>query len=123
MGAASLVCRLALASVFVTAGVAKLADRGGTRRALAEFGVPGRFGGSTSMLLPALELAVAAALIPSFTARAGAIAAAALLAGFTAAIAAANLRGRAAECHCFGQLHSAPAGRGTLIRNACLLAL
>jgi peroxiredoxin len=29
-------------------------------------------------------------------------------------------KGRAPDCHCFGQLHSAPAGRTTLIRNAVL---
>jgi peroxiredoxin/uncharacterized membrane protein YphA (DoxX/SURF4 family) len=123
MGAALLVCRLALASVFVTAGVAKLADPSGTRRAVADFGVPERFALTISKLLPAAELALAAALVPTATARAGAIAAAALLTLFTAAIAAAIVRGRTPDCHCFGQLHSAPAGRGALIRNACLLAL
>jgi peroxiredoxin len=31
-------------------------------------------------------------------------------------------RGRKPDCHCFGQLHSAPVGRPTLIRNAVLAA-
>ena len=32
-------------------------------------------------------------------------------------------RGRPPECHCFGQLHSAPAGWPTLVRNALLAAI
>ena len=35
----------------------------------------------------------------------------------------ANLRGRAPDCHCFGQLHSAPAGREALVRNGVLAVL
>ena len=38
-------------------------------------------------------------------------------------IARAISRGEAPDCHCFGQLHSAPAGRGTLARNGVLAAL
>ena len=40
MDAALLEARLLLASVFVVAGVAKLADRAGSRQAMADFGVP-----------------------------------------------------------------------------------
>src|SRR6185295_449252 len=32
-------------------------------------------------------------------------------------------RGREPECHCFGQLQSSPAGRGTLLRNGVLALL
>ena len=32
-------------------------------------------------------------------------------------------RGRTPECHCFGQLHSAPAGWKTLARNGALAAV
>jgi peroxiredoxin len=32
-------------------------------------------------------------------------------------------QGEAPDCHCFGQIHSAPAGRGTLARNGVLAAL
>ena len=42
---------------------------------------------------------------------------------FSVAIALSLARGRAPECHCFGQLHSAPAGPMTLARNAVLAAL
>jgi peroxiredoxin len=33
------------------------------------------------------------------------------------------VRGRKPDCHCFGQLHSEPVGRQTLIRNAVLAAV
>ena len=54
---------------------------------------------------------------------AGAIAAVVLLVCFCAAIAIAMLRGEEPQCHCFGQLHSAPAGAGALVRNALLAGL
>ena len=40
MDAALLIARLLLALVFVVAGVAKLADRAGSRQAAVDFGVP-----------------------------------------------------------------------------------
>jgi uncharacterized membrane protein YphA (DoxX/SURF4 family) len=76
MGAALLVCRLFLASVFVIAGVAKLADLSGSRRAVAAFGVPERVSTLVGSLLPVAEVTVGVALIPSFSARFGALAAA-----------------------------------------------
>ena len=39
----------------------------------------------------------------------------------SAAIAIAMARGKAPDCHCFGQLHSAPAGWKTLARNGVLV--
>jgi peroxiredoxin len=71
-------------------------------------------------VLPIAELLTAAALLVQSSARWGALAALALLTVFAAGIASAMFRGAAPECHCFGQLHSAPAGPGTLIRNAVL---
>jgi thiol-disulfide isomerase/thioredoxin len=78
------------------------------------------------VLAPALilaELAVAALLIPGSTAVAGAAGALALLLLFSGAIATSLARGRAPDCHCFGSLHSAPAGPATLARNGALAAL
>jgi thiol-disulfide isomerase/thioredoxin len=115
--------RLLLVAVFVVAAVTKLLDRGGTRHALAEFGAPQALAGALAILLPLAELAVAALLIPTATAVAGAAGAVALLALFSAAIAISLARGRAPDCHCFGQLHSEPAGPRTLARNAALAAV
>jgi uncharacterized membrane protein YphA (DoxX/SURF4 family)/peroxiredoxin len=115
--------RVVLAIVFAVAGVAKLLDRAGTRRSLAEFGVPGRALPVAALLLPLVELATAVALIPAGSARWGALAAMALLLIFIGGIANALAHGEAPDCHCFGQVHSTPAGRGALARNAVLAAL
>jgi methylamine dehydrogenase accessory protein MauD len=123
MGSLVLGARLLLAVVFATAAVAKLFDRPGSRRALADFGVPERVVPVVAFLLPLCELGVAAALVPQPTARWGALAALVLLSAFIAGIANAMRRGQAPDCHCFGQLHSAPAERGTLARNGALAAL
>jgi len=123
MGAALLVCRVVLAGVFICAGVAKLADLAGSRRAVISFGVPERLAGVVGTLLPVAELIVGVALIPAVSAPFGALGAAALLICFAAAIGNALAHGRSPDCHCFGQVHSAPAGWGTLARDLVLLAV
>jgi peroxiredoxin len=118
-----LITRLLLALVFVIAGAAKLADRSGSRQALIDFGVPTILARPLGILLPLAELAVAAALIPTSTAWWGAAGALALLLLFVVGIGVSLARGRQPECHCFGQLHSAPAGWKTLARNGVLAAV
>jgi thiol-disulfide isomerase/thioredoxin/uncharacterized membrane protein YphA (DoxX/SURF4 family) len=118
-----LIARLLFASIFAVAGVAKLADREGSRQAALDFGVPSVLAAPLGVLLPLAELAVAFALIPAATATWGAVGALALLLLFVAGIGANLARGREPECHCFGQLHSAPAGWKTLARNAALAVL
>jgi peroxiredoxin len=118
-----LVGRLTLAGVFALAGVAKLADRRGSRQAIVDFGLPSFLVGSLGLLLPISELAVAATLIPATTALWGAVGALALLLLFVTGIAMNLARGRKPDCHCFGQLHSAPAGWKSLARNGALAVL
>ena len=115
-----LLVRLVLAVVLAVAGVAKLADRAGSRRAVVDFGVPERFASLVALLLPLAELTAAALLVPRATARLGALLALLLLAFFVAAIAVNLSNGRRPDCHCFGQLHSAPVGWPTLVRNVVL---
>jgi len=115
--------RVALAGVFAVAGVAKLADSAGSRRTLAEFGVPVRAVTTAAILLPLFELATAIALIPPATARWGALAALVLVLSFIGGIANALRHGQTPDCHCFGQVYSAPAGRSAVVRNAVLGAL
>jgi peroxiredoxin/uncharacterized membrane protein YphA (DoxX/SURF4 family) len=119
----ALAARLLLAIVFAAAAVGKLHDQPGGRRALAGFGIPERSVAPVAVLLPLAELATAVALVPRSSARWGAIAALFLLLLFVAGIARAMSRGEAPDCHCFGHLGSAPAGRRTLIRNAVLALL
>ena len=105
------------------AGVAKLADRAGSRRAVTDFGAPAVLAAPLGILVPLAELAVAALLIPSSTAPWGALGALSLLLLFVVGIAANLVRGRKPDCHCFGQLHSAPAGWSTLAHNGLLAAV
>jgi peroxiredoxin len=106
--------------VFAAAGAAKLADRDGARKAAVDFGAPEALAGPLAIALPLAELAAAGLLLPESTARWGALAAFALLAVFSGAIALALARGQAPDCHCFGQLHSEPAGWKALARNGLL---
>ena len=123
MGTALLVARLLLVGVFAVAGVAKLADRAGSRQAIADFGVPAPLAAPLGILLALAELAIAGALIPTASAWWAALGALALLLLFAAGININLARGRRPDCHCFGQLHSAPAGWRTLARNVGLAAV
>jgi uncharacterized membrane protein YphA (DoxX/SURF4 family)/thiol-disulfide isomerase/thioredoxin len=120
---ALLLARLALAVVFATAAVAKLLDLSGSRAALTGFGVPAPLAAVGGTLLPLAELAVAIAVVPAPTARWAAVGAVVLLLSFIGAIARSLARGQAPDCHCFGQVHSEPAGGRTLARNLALAAL
>jgi peroxiredoxin/uncharacterized membrane protein YphA (DoxX/SURF4 family) len=120
LDAALVVARVLLALVFLSAGAAKLADREGSRRAIVEFGVPSALAAPLALLLPLGELAVAASLLPASTTWWGALGALALLSVFVVGISVNLARGRTPDCHCFGQLHSAPAGWKTLARNGVL---
>jgi uncharacterized membrane protein YphA (DoxX/SURF4 family)/peroxiredoxin len=120
MNDALVIARLGLAAVFVVAGVTKLADRPGTRQALANFGVPARLVDPFALLLPLAELAAATALVFPTTARWGAAGSLVLLALFAVGLTRVLRRGEAPDCHCFGQLHSKPASRTTVARNVVL---
>jgi Methylamine utilisation protein MauE len=109
-----------LALVLIAAGVGKLLDRPGSRAALQDFGVPKRWSAAGGLLLPFFELAAAAALLIEPLARLGAGLGLLLLAAFCLGIANAMRQGREPDCHCFGQLHSEPAGPATIARNAAL---
>jgi peroxiredoxin len=123
MSTAMLVARLLLALVFGAAGVAKLADREGSRQAIIDFGLPSALAAPLGLLLPLAELTVAATLLPPSTAWWGALGALGLLSVFVVGITYNLARGRKPDCHCFGQLHSAPAGWKTLARNGVLAAV
>ncbi len=123
MDIALLLARLVLAAVFVVAGVAKLADRAGSRQAMRGFGVPERLAAPAGLALPIAEIAVAVLLLPLATAWWGGLGALVLLLAFVLGIGYNLARGRQPDCHCFGQLHSEPAGVPTLIRNGFLAAV
>ena len=118
-----MVGRLALALVFAVAAVGKLADRPGVVTAATGLGVPAGMARPVAVLLPSAELAVAAALLWTPSAVAGAAAGLFLLALLTCLVALNLRRGRRPSCHCFGRLDDAPIGAGTVVRNLVLMAV
>ena len=122
LGSVLLASRVILSIIFAVAGIAKLRDPAGTAQMLHDFGLPRGSAGIFARLLPLGELIIAAALLPTASARWGGVAALVLLAAFTAAIVVNLALGRKPACRCFGQVASAPIGAATLARNVVLLA-
>jgi len=118
-----LVLRLLLAIVFGVAGITKLADLPGSRSATREFGVPTQLATIAGVALPVIELTVAILLLPLATAWWAALAGLGLMLAFIAGIIYNLSKGRKPDCHCFGQVYSAPIGRSTLIRNSVFAAM
>lgn len=118
-----IVLRLVLVVVFGIAGVAKLADREGARKALLGFGFPEKLTALFAWLLPILEITVAIVLLPVATAWFGAIGALLLLVVFLVGISVNLAQGKTPNCHCFGQLHSEPVSWKIFARNLVLAAM
>jgi thiol-disulfide isomerase/thioredoxin/uncharacterized membrane protein YphA (DoxX/SURF4 family) len=123
MNELAVVSRLFLAGVFAIAGLAKLRDVEGFGRSVGDFGVPAASARLVTRLVPVAEILCALSLLSAASVWWGAVGAIALLALFTLAIVVNLLRGRAPECHCFGQLRSAPIGWNSVVRNAVLAGL
>ncbi len=115
--------RLVLAGVFAVSGVGKLLDLKGSETAMRGFGLPDRLAKPAGIALPFVEVLVALLLLPVATATFGAWAALALLVAFIAGISYNLAKGQRPDCHCFGQFHSEPIGKPTLIRNGVLAAV
>jgi uncharacterized membrane protein YphA (DoxX/SURF4 family) len=115
--------RILLAAVFAVAAAGKLIDPEGTRATLAEFGVPESLHRTLAIALPLTELAIAVALLPSATAAWAGVAAALLLAAFTAEVTRVLARGKAVDCNCFGSLGPSRITGWTAARNAGLFLL
>lgn len=122
MSELALAAQWALAAVLLVSGVAKLADRSRTADAVVGFGVPEQLRWAAP-IVPVIELALAAMLVVSATARWGALGAAALLAVFSIAVVVNLARGRRPACNCFGRLDAGPIGGRTLVRNAALIGV
>lgn len=123
MGVVGLVAALALAAVFAVSGVAKLLDPGGTREAVAGFGVPSGLAGLVAAGLAPAELVAALLLLIPATSLVGLVLAVVLLAGFTTAVVVALRAGRRPECHCFGRIGGADISGRTIARNGVLAVL
>lgn len=118
-----LITRMILVGVFGLAGITKLADLDGSREAMKGFGVPLRLAAPAGLALPLVELAIAALLLPLATSWWAALAGLGLMVAFIVGIFYNLHQGRRPNCHCFGQVYSAPIGRETLIRDGTFSAL
>ena len=114
--------RLALAGIFIVAGLTKLRHLQRTREDFAALGLPAWIVPTASVLLPIIELAVAAMLLIQPLADLGAGCALGLLGLFAIVIAFNLWRGRHPACACFGSLSRSRIGAGTLLRNILLMA-
>ncbi|MEY2567031.1 MAG: hypothetical protein QOE35_1560 [Actinomycetota bacterium] len=110
--------RVVVGLVLLLAGALKTRDETWPASA-AGFGLPR----PAARVLPWLEVALGALLVAQAGGRWTSMAATALLAGFTAAIAAHVARHDDVPCACFGALSSAPVSGRTIVRNAVLVAL
>jgi hypothetical protein len=117
------IARLILSAVFALSAFGKLADRPGSRKAVAEFGVPAGWVSTVAWGLPAVEGCLAGALLPGVTAPWAGLAALLLICVFTVVVARLLRRGLRPACSCFGTLSEAPIGLATVLRNGVLMAL
>jgi Thiol-disulfide isomerase and thioredoxins len=118
-----LLIRLFLAGLFGVAGVAKLMDQPGAEKAVTDFGIPADLAKPAAFLLSAGEIGLAVLLLFTTTSWLGALGSLILLLVFIAGMIYQLASGKEADCHCFGQLHSEPVSKKSLIRNALFSAL
>lgn len=118
-----LIIRLALFGVFALAAIGKLMDREGSEKAMRQFGVSDTFAKLFAHTLPVIELVIAFGLLFTATSWYSAVAATVLLLAFTVGMAWQMAKGKAPDCHCFGQIHSEPVSGKSLARNAVFVVL
>lgn len=112
--------RIFLFGVFALAGVSKLLDLEGSEKAVKDFGTPAEFAKTFAIALPVAEIIFAVCLLFVGTSWLGAVGALVLLLSFIGAMIWQMAQGNAPDCHCFGQIHSEPVGKKSLIRNVVL---
>lgn len=112
-----LLTRLLLSGIFMLAGLGKLLDREGSEKAVKEFGLPANLAPAVAIGLPIAELVIGVLLLFTFSSWLAALAGLVLLFAFISGMVYQMAQGRAPDCHCFGQIHSEPVGKTSLIRN------
>ena len=120
-----LIIRLILFGVFALAAIGKFLDLKGSEKAVKGFGTPDEFAKTFAIALPFAEIIFAFCLLFVSTSWIGAIGGLILLLTFTGGMLWQMSQGNAPDCHCFGQIHSEPVSRKSLVRNIIfsLLAL
>ncbi len=118
-----LLIRIILAAIFALAGIGKMLDLEGSKKAIRDFGVPEMLAKPFSVGLPAVEIVVAILLLFAQSAWFGAIGGFLLLAIFIGGMAFQMAKGKTPDCHCFGAIHSEPVSPKGVIRNAIFAML
>jgi uncharacterized membrane protein YphA (DoxX/SURF4 family) len=121
MAALILGTRLFVGLLFLLAGLAKLADRQGFRRAVADHALlPERLLGPVAAALPWLELGAGGLVAAGVLVAPAAGLLGVLLLVFAAAVAVNLRRGRVISCGCGGAAGSTPISWGLVARNLLL---
>ncbi len=118
-----LLLRLGLSGIFALAGLAKFLDLKGSEKAFKEFGIPDVLAKPLSIALSVFEIVIAVLFLSVETSWFGAIGASFLLLLFIGQMIYQLAKGNAPDCHCFGQIHSAPVGKVSILRNIGFAAL
>ena len=110
-------CRVAVGTVLLLAGVAKLRQPAWQADAV-------RFGAPRTVVpaVPWAELALGALLVTGAAGRLAVFGALAVLGAFTGVVAARLVGGQTAPCACFGEASQRPLGPATLVRDLALVA-
>ncbi len=112
-----LILRLILFGVFAVAGISKLLDPEGAKKAMLDFGTPEEFTGFFAYALPFAEIVFAVCMLFVSMSWIGSAGCLLLLTSFIGGMIWQMAQGNAPDCHCFGQIHSEPVGKKSLIRN------
>ena len=113
-----------LAAVFAAAAVPKLIDPGSFANDLLNYRLlPENLVGLVALFVPALELAIAAALLWPRYQRGAALLSTVLLVGFAAAMAQARIRGIDLSCGCFGAAFESKVSWLTVARSMLLAGM
>ncbi len=117
MESALLLARILLAGIFALAGIAKFLDLRGSEKAFVDHGVPRSLALPGAVGLSLVEIAIAVLLLSTDTSWYASIAALGLLVLFISQMSFHLGRGHTPDCHCFGQVHSAPVSKVSILRN------
>ena len=112
-----LIIRLVLFAVLALAAIGKFLDLKGAEKAVKDFGTPDELAKPLAIALPFAEIIFAVCFLSTSMSWVGAIGALILLLSFTGGMIWQMAQGLAPDCHCFGQIHSEPVSRKTLVRN------
>ena len=116
-----LAIRLTAASIWLAAGLSKLADLQQFHAQVQAYKLlPGAIDAPFAYALPLVEVSLGIYLAIGLLVRPAAIFACALIVVFIAAMAQAAARGLTLDCGCFGSLVRQPIGPATILRDAAL---